>query len=573
VQNKDETFPQAASPEEAAVQKIFKSAAGEERPPESDILPDETGRKILQCTDPTRGEIFAEMQCLDPAEVDGVVETARMAWAMWHGMPLGERCKKLHRLGQLVRDQAWQIADLIAREQGKPVFEGMNLEVLPALDHLDYVIHQAEHVFYGEPVRPRHVLFAHKEAHYLYEPLGLVAVVTPYNLPFALPLIQIGAALAMGNAVLFKPSELTPLCGLKIGELCREAGLPEGLVNVLPMKKEDALYLITHPGIDKIFLTGAPETGREVMAMAGCVPKPVVLSLGSKNPAVVAGDADLDRAARGVVWGALANAGQHCYAIERVYVTENIASRFVELILEKVDALRIGDPRKASVDVGPLISAWRRRHVHGQVAEAVEKGARLLRGGTVPDGPGFFYPPTVVLRPPDDCRLMQEETLGPVISITVVDDVERAIMLANESRYSLSATGWTGSRRCAERLMEGLEAGIVTINDALYAFGEPAATKAGYRMSGHGHFHGIAGLREMCRRRFVSYDTGRGEAPLFSYPYDDTHGHMTNAILRLLHGGRISQRLAGLMRLLSMRRFRRRIPNRMYLLRSHKRRK
>lgn len=529
--------------------------------------------RVLQCTDPARGEIFHELTCAGPEEVDRAVNAATLAWAMWRGTDIKERLVGLKRLAGLIREQAPIIAELIAREMGRPASEAMALEILPALDYLNYLAVHAEDAYIGRPIQPRHVFNTHKRVHYLYEPYGLIAVVTPYSVPFAIPLAQVAAALAMGNAVLLKPSELTPLCGMKIGELCRQAGLPEGLVQVLPMKKEDALFLVSHPGVDKIFVTGSPETGRQVMAIAGCIPKPVVLSLGSKNPAVVANDADLERTARGVVWGSMVSSGQHCDAIERVYVTEAIASRFVEKVLAEVDKLVTGNPMDATVDLGPLISAWRRDHIHSQVTDAVAKGGQLLRGGHLPDEPGFFYPPTVVLNPPPDCRLMREETLGPVIPITVVDSLERAIFLANETDFALSASGWTGSSEKAERLMVGLQAGVVTINDVLWAPSEPAASRAGYRMSGLGQLQGIEGLQEMCRRRLVAYDSNASRGPLFSFPYDREQEQLVKGAMDLLHASTLPKRIRGLMRLLTLKRFRTRVPGRLLLLRSKRRKK
>ncbi len=546
---------------------------GPEPEPAEQVEQADTGGSILQCTDPAKGELFAEVRCVSPEQVDEAINTASLAFAMWKGTPASERLQAVHRLTDLIRDQADRIAAQISREQGKPVQEALAQEILPALDHLNFLATHAEETYSGRPIQPRHVFFAHKQVHYLYEPFGLVAIATPYCMPFLLPLVQIASALTMGNAVLFKPSELTPMTGILIGELCRDAGFPEGIMQVLPMQRDEAMFLVSHPGIDKIFLTGSPESGRQVMAIAGCMPKPVVLSLGGKSPAVVADDADLERAAQGIVWGALANAGQNCTAVEQVFVTEGIASRFTEMVLRKVDALTMGDPAMGNVDIGPLISAWRRRHVHSQVQEAVQAGARLLRGGQIPNEPGFFYPPTVVLNPPIDSRLMTEETLGPVISIVVCDSVERAIFQANQCDFALSASGWTGGRENAERMMSGLHAGIVTINDVLYAAGEPAATKSGYRMSGLGNLHGIAGLQEMCRRRFVTSDLKRLDGPLFSFPYDQEHGVLGAAAVALLHGRSLMRRARGLVRLLTMRRFRRRVPGRFLLLRSRGRRR
>jgi acyl-CoA reductase-like NAD-dependent aldehyde dehydrogenase len=295
------------------------------------------------------------------------------------------------------------------------------------------------------------------------------------------------------------------------------------------------------------------------MATAGCTPRPVVLALGGKHASVVAGDADVERAARGIVWGALANCGQNCGAIERVFVEERVASKFLERVQVEVDKLIVGEAMDDGVDVGPMITEEHRREVHRQVTDAVDRGAKLLRGGVMPAGGGFFYPPTVLLEPPNDCGLMQEETLGPVIPIVVVESMERAILLANECDYALAASGWTKSSESAGRLMEGLQAGVVTINDVLYSFGEPAATWSGYRKSGMGQNHGTPGLREMSRQRFVSFDPATAEAPVFAFPYDDDAATIARASIDHLHAPRPLGRLRALIRLVRLKRFRARL--------------
>lgn len=516
----------------------------------------------VELIDPSTAQPFTRIAFAAPGDVDHAVESASRSSALWRGTPFEERGQRLRNLALLIREQAQPIAQLISREQGKPYHEALTLEVLPALDHLRFIIRHAERYNAGLAVEPRHPFYAHKRAHYLYDAFGVVALVTPSPLPFAIPLIQTAAALAMGNAVVLKPSERTPLSGLRIGALCTKAGFPAGLVNVIPALPEDALRLVAHPKVDKAFFTGSVEAGQHVMATAGCAPRPVVLCLGDKHPSVVAGDADPQRAARGVVWGALANAGQNCGAIERVFVVERIASRFLECLMTEVDKVRMGNPLTDEVDLGPLLTESRRREVHAQVTEAVERGARLMRGGTVPEGPGFYYPPTVLLDPPLDCRLMTEETMGPVIPVTVVESLERAILLANDCSFALTASGWTTSSERAERLMVGLQAGVVTVNDVLYSFGEPASTWSGFRKSGIGQNHGTPGLREMSRQKFVSYDESGLEAPVFSYPYDDEATEMAGLAIEYLHGKGRFERLRALGRLLRVDRFRRRVPAR-----------
>jgi len=523
------------------------------------------GARIVD-VNPSTGEPFAQVACADAAEIDHAVEVATFAAKLWRGAPFEERARRLGRLAACVHEQAESLASLIALEQGKPFAEALALEVLPSLDHLKFLSRHARELTQGEPIEPRHPLYAHKRALYLYDPLGLVFLVTSSSLPFAQPLIQTASALAMGNAVILKPSELTPLTALRVGELCVEAGFPSGLVNVVPMATEDTLRLVAHDKVSKVFVTGSHETGQAIMTAAASAPRPLVLSLGGKHPSIVAADADLARAARGIVWGALANAGQNCGAVERVYVEERVAAKFVDALLAEVDALRIGDPMGGEIEVGPLISEARRLTVHEQVSEAVLFGARLLRGGQIPEGPGYFYPPTVVLDPPDGCRLLQEETLGPVIPIVAVESVERAMQKANDSTFALTASGWTRSEDTAERLMVGLQAGVVTINDVLYAYGEPAATWSGFKRSGLGASHGLSGLKEMSRRRFVSFDGGSAEAPAFAFPYDAAAGQAVSSVMETLHAPSRFKRGLGLMRLLRSKRFRARVPWSSFLL-------
>jgi len=522
--------------------------------------------RVLGVIDPSTGVAFTRVSCAGPDEIDLAAEAAARSAALWRSTPFKQRGEALRRLQAMIFQDRFDLAELIAREQGKPFIEALTLELLPALDHLKFITHRAEQYHGGLAFDPRNPYYAHKRAHYLYDALGVVALITPSPLPFAIPLIQCAAALAMGNSVVLKPSEHAPLSALRLGELCEQAGFPAGVVNVVPALSEDALRLAAHAKIDKVFVTGGLVAGQSVMATAGCAPRPVVLALGGKHPSVVAGDADVARAARGVVWGALSNCGQNCGAVERVYVEERVASKFLERVLVEVDRLIVGEAMDDGTDVGPMTTDERRREVHRQVTEAVTGGAKLLRGGVIPSGPGFFYPPTVLLEPPQDCSLMREETLGPVIPIVVVESTERAILLANDCDYALTASGWTRSAETAGRLMQGLQAGVVTINDLLYSFGEPAATWSGYRKSGMGQNHGTPGLREMSRQRFVSFDPVNNDAPLFAFPYDEAGEAVAKASIDHLHAPGGLRRLSSLMRLLRIKRFRDRIPARSFVL-------
>jgi succinate-semialdehyde dehydrogenase/glutarate-semialdehyde dehydrogenase len=514
---------------------------------------------------PSTGEAFASVACADAAEVEEALEAATFAAKLWRGAPFDERARRLNRLAEQLRDEAESIAGLIALEQGKPYAEALALEVLPALDHLQFLSRHARGLTQGEPIEPRHPLWAHKRALYLYDPMGVLVLVTSSSLPFSQPLIQTASALAMGNAVILKPSSRTPLTALRVGELFVQAGFPAGLVNVVPAMQDETLRLVAHDKVDKVFVTGTHEAGQSLMSVAAMGPRPVVLSLGGKHPSIVAADADVERAARGIVWGALANAGQNCGAIERVFVEERIAAKFMVALLAAVDRVRMGNPLDPGVDMGPLISEERRQRVHDQVSEAVLFGARLLRGGEIPDGPGFFYPATVVLDPPEGSRLLQEETHGPVIPIITVENVERAIDQANSCSFALTASGWTRSEETAERIMVGLQAGVVTVNDVLYAYGEPAATWSGFKRSGLGVSHGMGGLKEMSRRRFISFDSEPAEAPAFAFPYGDDANAMAENVMKALHGPSRAKRALAILKLLRSPRFRARVPWKSFL--------
>ena len=560
----------AASVAEQELAKAL-AAQGHDDAPVTHVTPlidGESGKADGSSVDlyqPATGELLARLTFATGSEVDDAVSAAVRALALWRQSPFAQRAETLRRLIDRIYVHAPAIAELIAREQGKPVVEAMNQEVLATLDHLRFMVLHAERYHAGLEVDPRHPYFAHKRAHYLYDAIGVLAIVTPSPLPFAIPMIQVAAALVMGNAVVLKPAEIGSLCAQRIGDLCLEAGFPAGAVNVVPAESEETLRLVSHPRVDKVFFTGGLQAGRTVMEVAGAAPRPVVLSLGGKHASVVDGDADLTRAAKGVVWGALSNAGQNCGAVERVFVDERVASKFLDLVLDEVDRLRVGNPLIAGVDLGPMQTAGRRRHVHRQVSEAVDGGARLLRGGSLPEGDGLFYPPTVLHDPPLDCALMRDETLGPVIPIVTVDNLERAILLANDTEFTLSASGWTQSAERAERLMVGLKAGVVTINDVLYSFGEPAATWSGYKKSGLGQNHGRPGLREMSRQRFVSFDAHPATAPLFAYPYDDIAIQQARHTLDHQHAPGRLRRFGAMLKLLRSKRFRGRVPARSLL--------
>ena len=519
-----------------------------------DGLDVETGRAYV-ARNPATGALLDEVRRGGPEEIDAAVAAARKAFLHWGARSHQERRKHLEALLEAVRRSHDELARLIATEQGKPVAEARALDLVPAADALRYLSRHAEELLAERPVDYEQLLFAHKAASDRFEPLGVIAVITPWNFPFAIPMVEVAACLAAGNTVVLKPASATPRTGLAIGELCRMAGLPPGVVNVVPATGSDVDRLLEHPAVAKILFTGSVETGRHVMRRAAGNVTPFVLELGGKDAAVVASDADLERTASGLVWGAFANAGQACGSIERVYADRKIADELVSRVVEKTRRLRQGDPLAEATDLGPMTTAEQRDFVDGQVREAISQGARALTGGERPAAKGNWFPPTVLVDVHHGMRVMTEETFGPVLPISVVDSLDEAIALANDSEFGLTASGWTRSTRTARKLVEELRAGTVTINDHLFSFGEPTASWGGLGKSGIGRSHGVHGLRELVNVKHVSVDlSGAASAPWW-YPYDGAFQEFMRKAFGLLYARDPRTKLADGLGLLASGRF------------------
>jgi len=506
---------------------------------------------LRDAVDPADGRPFASATILDAEQAAGAVAAAEAAFPAWSALPFAERGRLLLRLRDLILDQADDIARLIHREQGKPPAEAHAVEIFPSLEALKHLALHAEEVLRDDATEGQSLLLAHKDSRIVYSPLGPVLVITPWNYPFGIAMTGIAAALAAGNTVVLKPAPATTLIGLRIGALARDAGFPGGVVNVVAVEDAVAATLTEDPRIAKIVFTGSTATGRKIMTAAARNLTPVLLELGGKDPAVVCRDADLDRAARGVVWGAFVNAGQTCASVERVYVLAEVAEAFVAKVVEETARLRVGG---ADADMGPMTMERQRRIVEDHVADAVARGATVRTGGVTPKGPGWFYPPTVITGVDHTMRVMREETFGPVLPIMAVGSLEEAIRLANDSEYGLTASGWTRDPEVARRLAERLSAGVVTINDCVYSYGEPTAPWGGVRHSGIGRTHGALGLREMVAAKYVAAEFRSGPN-LWWYPYGSEFQRLMSAANRSMHAPSLARRLRDLVALMGFRRF------------------
>ncbi len=483
----------------------------------------------LRVVNPATLEPVGSIDATDPRAVQELVTEALLAQPAWGAAPVRERVALLRRLRAVTLARAGEIAATVRAETGKPLVEAYTSELYPALDALAWLERQAPRILRPERVRMTQPHLLHKRAWLLYEPLGVVGLITPWNFPFAIPLTQAASALAAGNAVVLKPSELTPLSAQLIAELLAAAGAPPALVRLAPGDGAVGRALVEARGLAKVVFTGSAAAGREVAAAAAAQLVPVTLELGGKDPMIVLEDADLARAAAGAVWASFLNCGQVCSGVERIYVEGALYEPFLEELARRVSDLRIGD------DLGPLISETQRARVQELVADAVGNGARVVAGGGVPDRSGWFHEPTVLADVPASARVEQEEAFGPVVTVARVGDERAAVAAANAGAYGLGASVWTRDPVRARRVAARLRAGTVWHNDHAYSYGAAQASWGGRGLSGYGRTHSRHGLYDLSSVKFVDRDSGRLPVPWW-YPYDDAAADAFRGALSVLYG-------------------------------------
>ncbi len=500
----------------------------------------------LESFSPATGERLGAVPVTPPDRVGEIVDAVAGAQPFWAALEPEHRARYLRRAAQAVIDETDDLRDLIAREQGKPRNEAYLMEVLPTIDTLRWVAEQGPRILADEAIPTPQAFLRTKRSSFVYEPLGVIAVIAPWNYPWSIPLGEVALALVAGNGVVLKPSSLTPLLGERIVALLERAGVPEGLVRVVHGPGTGAA-LAEAPGVAKVFFTGSVEAGRSVGAACARRLAGSVLELGGKDPMVVLRDAPLEHAIAGALWAGFANAGQTCAGVERVYVVREVADRFVAGVVDGARALRLGDPLGWSTEVGPMISAEERDRVRGLVDDAVADGAELRCGGPV-DPPaglrGAWYAPAVLTGATHEMRIMREEIFGPVVPIVVVDGEEEAVALANDSRFGLGASVWTRDRVRGERVAARLEAGMTWINDHMYSHGACQCSWGGVKDSGLGRTHSKFGLYACANVKLRVWEPSRLR-DLWWHPYDADLGRAMKQMAAVLYG-RESQRLGAL---------------------------
>src|SRR5881296_1320980 len=463
--------------------------------------------KTTSILDPSNNQPIAEVERGNKDDARAAVDAARQALqsADWREIDPSKRGRMLYKMANLVRENSDELAKLETLNVGKPLRESKG-DVAWAARTFEYFAGLADKIE-GEtiPVPPKRLNYT------LREPLGVTVHIVPWNYPVALASRSLAPALAAGNTVVMKPSELTPLTALKLGELAVKAGVPKGVVNVVTGSGvEVGAHLVSDKDVDGIIFTGSDETGKQVMGAAARNVTHVVMELGGKNPHIIFADADLPRAVKAVKDGIFTNAGQMCWAGSRAFIHESIYEGFVRELVDKTAAMRIGPGLEDSTEMGPVASKSRQNIVLGYVKDGTEEGAKLLHGGKKPKDPrldkGNFVEPTIFENVTGEMKIGSDEIFGPVLSITRFKTTDEAVTMANETDYGLYGGIWTSNLKTAHDVASRLEVGGVAINEYLVTF--PQTPFGGYKDSGIGHENGIRALEYYTRTKNVSVNLG-----------------------------------------------------------------
>lgn len=491
-------------------------------------------------TNPVTGETLYEIADTPVSQLEEVFARARKAYEVIRKMTVRQRLDETMKLLHYIRDNRESILDRVMAETGKTRYEAMLSEIFTVLDMIDYYNKHAEKMLADKPL-PSGLLLMGKKGKIVFEPLGPVLIISPWNYPFNLSMTPIITAVIAGNSVVFKPSEYTPLKGLLEG-IFSESGFMAGtpVLQVVYGGKETG-RLLNNGQPRKIFFTGSERAGKSIMAHAAEYLTPVELELGGKDPMIVFDDVDLERTVNGALWGSMTNTGQTCTSVERIYVQEKLYPEFVKRMKQGMERLahpltERGRQDESSLDMGCMTTDFQIHKVELQIQDAVKKGATIEAGGKRLDE-SHVFPPTLISNVTPDMAIYYDESFGPITTIAPFKSEEEAIKLANDSPYGLSASVWTRDENRAERVTRAIHTGNVSINNVLATQGNSGLPFGGTKMSGFGRYKGPHGLYSFSNVKAVMFDKQSPKQEVNWYPYSAEKYALVSRMIDGLYSG------------------------------------
>ena len=492
------------------------------------------GRRQLQLLSPATLEPIGTITCMTAEDVRHLVAKARKAQPGWAALTFEQRGEYMLKALEILLARQDDFISVIEREGPKPRLDVVQMDIFPVCDALGFYAKHAATFLQTQKVELHGVLAMTKDLYIMYKPMGVAAVISPWNGPFVLAIVPTIQALMAGNTVVVKPSSVTPMSGKLVEDLFTMAGVPEGVVSVVIGDSQSGQALL-EADIDKVTFTGSVSVGRHVAKTCAERLIPCTLELGGKDAMIICADANLDNAAGGAVAGCFINTGQYCCGTERVYVVASVADAFIKKVVERTSKLR--QATEGDFDVGTLFTPEQLQTVEQHVADAVAKGAKVLIGGRRnPSLKGLYYEPTVLVNVNHDMLVMTEETFGPVMPIMPVKDEDEAIRLANDSVYGLSSSVWTENIEKGLDLARRVSSGSCNINDMAVTFGVCEAPFGGVRHSGIGRSNGEYGLKGFCNIHPVIVDKMSGAVTAEMYPASVEKARMMQETCRTLFG-------------------------------------